>query len=140
MLYDDLVHSGKVGMTWSDEARNRNRGRRRRRRSSSWAKPHKPAHEPSSYENKTRLKKPGSGLTSRSNGTSQYKPRPEDTQSSGWSKPSANTSSRKPTHPERNDKDKYKKPKKQTTNSSVKQKAFANATEKSKKIKMKRGK
>ena len=109
MLYDELVHAGKVGMTWSDDAKYRNRGRRRRRRSDktgwvatrsrNWSKPKKPAHEYAEREDKTKLKKPGRGLTSAHTSDRELKPRRENSTSNDWTKPRAKDDYKKPTKP-----------------------------------------
>ena len=109
MLYDELVHAGKVGMTWSDDAKYRNRGRRRRRRSNktgwvatrsrNWSKPSaaKPAHDQTSRADKTKLKKSGRGLTSRASLGREFKPQREAP--NAWSKPRAKEDYKKPTKP-----------------------------------------
>lgn len=109
MLYDELVHAGKVGMTWSDDAKYRNRGRRRRRRSNktgwvatrsrSWSKPSaaKPAHDRTNQGDKTNLKKPGRRQESRAALDREFKPRREAPNT--WSKPSAKEDYKKPTKP-----------------------------------------
>lgn len=106
MLYDELVHAGKVGMTWSDDAKYRNRGRRRRRktgwvatRSRNWSKPSaaKPAHDQTGRGDKTKLKKSGRGLMSRASLGRELKPRREAPNT--WSKPRAKDDYKKPVKP-----------------------------------------
>lgn len=137
MLYDDIVqpgkwlaHAGRRGMRWSEAAKAKNRHRRRRKPGSSW--------QSAADDNRIRLKKPGSGLTRSSSNTGMGKPAGARRQNEDrWSKPKPHQN--KP----QNNKDPNKKRTKKTINkqpTNVKAKALNNAMEKSKSVKMKRGK
>lgn len=132
MLYDELVpsgewiaHDGKRGMRWSEAAKAKNRHRRRRKPGSSW--------QSAADDNRTRLKKPGSGSTRSSSNTGRDKPAGARRQNDdGWSKPKPHQN--KP----QNNKGPNKKRTKKTANkrpTNVKAKALKSAEEK-----IKRGK
>lgn len=152
-------------MKWSNDALARNRGRRRRRsgkspissgssssssrrRGGSWSKPSankRPERSSDRSDEKTKLKKPGRGLPhiSSTNNWRTFKPQRGTPNNNGWSKPSASQQSSTKSG---NNKDVRKKKTKKTPESSgkprsaVKAKAMSSARERSKQIKMKRGK